>query len=140
MYAEYPTIFGSYLELTASDDRATALEALKRAIYLAWAASSTLPVDTGLTELPETEVRALMKTLDGAIKAGNVDEELRLMLAWYRDAFGAVFEHFGPVRSLDAFIRDVSSDDVRARAPAVIATDDRGQMGRYWRGVLSVDR
>jgi hypothetical protein len=140
MYAEYPTIFGSYVELARSEDPAVALEALKRGVFLAWAAARSLPVDTGLTELPESEVRELMKTLDAAIKAGRMDEELRLMLAWYRDAFGEVFDHFGPVRSLDSAIREVSSRDVQARAASLIRTEERGQLGRYWRHVLSAAR
>lgn len=137
MYAEYPAIFGEYLALAQSSaDEATALEALKRGVFLAWWSAFALPVETGLAELPETEVRELMKALDSAIRSGHVDEELRLMLAWYRDAFGDVFEHFGPVRSLDTFIRDVSTSDVRARMPVVTKTADRGQMGRYWRRSL----
>ena len=138
MYAEYPTIFGEYVELARSAaDEQTALEALKRGVFLAWRAANAIPVETGLAELPETEVREIMKVLDAAIKAGRGDEELRLMLAWYRDAFGVVFDHFGPVRSLDTFIRDVSWPGARERARAIIDTDDRGQMGRYWRGVVA---
>ncbi|HEX4684759.1 MAG TPA: hypothetical protein VH277_18720 [Gemmatimonadaceae bacterium] len=138
MYAEYPAIFGSYLELARdSQDQATALEALKRAVFLAWRSFSALPVETGLAELPETEVRELMEVLETAIKTGAVDEELRLMLAWYRDVFGYVFDHFGPVRSLDPFIMEVSATDVRGRGPLVIRRADRGQLGLYWTGVLT---
>lgn len=138
MYAEYPTIFGEYVELAGSAaDEVASLEALKRGVFLAWRAANAVPVETGLAELPETDVREIMKVLDAAIKSGRVDEELQLMLAWYRDALGVVFEHFGPVRSLDTFIRNVSWPDARARARAIINTDDRGQMGRYWRDVIA---
>jgi hypothetical protein len=145
MYAEYPAIFGEYLMLARSQpaetaDQTTALEALKRGVFLAWRAGNAIPVETGLAELPETEMREMMSVLDAAIKSGRVDEELELMLAWYRHAFGDVFEHFGPVRSLDGFIRDMSSVDIRARAAVVMRTHDRGQMGHYWRGVLAEAR
>jgi hypothetical protein len=137
MYAEYPAIFNSYLELARSAaDPATALEALKRAVFLVWWSVNALPVETGLTDLPETEARELMELLDSAIKSERADDELRLMLAWYRDAGGYVFEHFGPVRSLDQFIREVSSSDVRRAGRDVIRTSDRGQLGRYWKSVL----
>ncbi|HXT15683.1 MAG TPA: hypothetical protein VN706_08640 [Gemmatimonadaceae bacterium] len=137
MYAEYPAIFRSYVELARdSADPAIALEALKRAVFVAWASFGALPVDTGITELPETEVRELMGQLDADLAAGRADDELRFMLAWYRDAFGYVFDHFGPVRSLDAFIRDISSEDVRRRGADVIGGGERGQMGRYWAGLL----
>lgn len=138
MYAEYPAIFASYLDLArGGGEAATALEALKRAVFLAWWSSTALPVSTGVTELAEGQVRELMMELDSAIRSGRVDDELRMMLAWYRDNFGYVFEHFGPVRSLDGFIRDIASSEIRRQGAALIRVDDRGQMGRYWRGVLS---
>jgi hypothetical protein len=137
MYAEYPTIFGSYLELArGSQDPGIALEALKRAVFLAWWSFNALPVETGLAELPESDVRELMLVLERAIHAGTVDEELRLMLAWYRETFGYPFDHFGPVRPLDDFIGELSSIDVRQRGVAIIRRDDRGQLGRYWSQIL----
>ena len=138
LYAEYPTIFGSYLELARdSHDGATALEALKRSVFLAWWSSNAPPVETGLAELPESEVRELMAVLEHAIHTGAVDEELRLMLAWYRETFGYPFDHYGPVRPLDEFIGDLSSNDVRERGAAGIRRHDRGQLGRYWSQVLA---
>jgi hypothetical protein len=138
LYAEYPTIFGSYLELARdSQDTNIALEALKRAVFLAWWSVNALPVETGLAELPESEVRELMLVLERAIHAGAVDEELRLMLAWYRETFGYPFDHYGPVRPLDEFIGELSSADVREQGSAVIRRHDRGQLGRYWSRVLA---
>lgn len=138
MYAEYPTIFGSYLELARdSQAPAIALEALKRAIFLAWWSFNAVPVESGLTELPESEVRELMLELERAIHVGAVDEELRLMLVWYRETFGYPFDHFGPVRHLDEFIGDASLTDVRERVPSAIRGADRGQLGRYWSQVFA---
>jgi hypothetical protein len=132
MYAEYPAILGAYVELTTESEHApTQLEALKRAVFLCWYAYVALPVNTGLAELPESEVRAVMEDLEHTIVSGRADEELRAMLACYRDDFGEVFDFFGPVRSLDAFIRDISSQDARELLGRSTWTG-RGQLGMYW--------
>jgi len=82
-------------------------------------------------------VRELMRVLERALHAGAIDEELRLMLAWYRDTFGYPFDHFGPVRPLDQIVGNLSLTDVRDRGPAIIRRSDRGQLGRYWSQVLT---
>lgn len=135
MYAEYPAIVASYLELTGAAYPAMRVEALKRAVFLVWHSFNSLPVETGIAELPESDVRRVMEALDTAIAAGLADEELRAMLAWYRDSFGYPFDHFGPVRALDGFIRDLTSDEARERLRASTFTD-RGQLGAYWSTVL----
>jgi hypothetical protein len=137
MYAEYPAIFASYLELLASPvDAAIQLEALERAVFLAWYSLVELPVRSGLAELPESSIRGAMQELDTVIRSGRGDDELRAMLAWYHDRFSDPFELFGPVRSLEAFIAGVSPEDaLRLMAPASL--DGRGQLGDYWRRIVS---
>lgn len=132
MYAEYPAILGAYIELvTDSDDSGIRLEALKRAVFLVWHSFAVASVDSGISELSETTVREVMTLLDARLERGEADEELRLMLACYRDSFGYPFDYFGPVRSLDRFIRDVTSDDAR-RALIDNRFKNRGQLGTYW--------
>jgi hypothetical protein len=137
MYAEYPAIFSTYLDLLRSaDDPATRLEALKRSVFLAWYSVNALPVVSGIAELPETDVREVMRELDSAMAGGRVDEELRRMLRWYRDTFGYPFEHFGPVRHLSDFLDEEAG--LNAGAADVPKSDSfhgRGQMGEYWRMV-----
>lgn len=141
MYAEYPAIFKAYNELAGwPDDPARSLEALKRAVFLAWYSFTQLPVDTGIAELPETEVRQLIESLNSALKYDEIDDELRLMLAWYRGVFGYMFDHFGGVRGLDELIDGLPPDDALAelrliRSPADFA--ERGQLGDYWRRLLA---
>lgn len=133
MYAEYPAIFSSYVELARdAADPATAREALKRATFIAWYSFVELPVVSGIAELPESTVRELMELLDQTIRAGNADDELRLMLAWYAGTFGYPFEHFGPIRSLEEFTGGLPPDDVKRQASGV-GVADRGQLGLYWR-------
>jgi hypothetical protein len=141
MYAEYPAIFNAYVEpITVDEDRSKLLEVLKRAVFLAWCSFTQIPVETGIAELPESSVRYTIELLEAAIKNDKVDEELRLMLAWYRGVFGYMFDHFGGVRGLDDFIGDISAEDAREqlrrlRAPADFA--GRGQLGDYWRTIIA---
>ncbi len=139
MYAEYPAIFDTYLELISkpSGDAATALEALKRVVFLAWYAFKALPTLSGMAELPESAVRQAMSELERAIVAGRTDDELRRMLAWYRQDFGYVFDHFGPVRGLDAFIGEVVSDAMWHDHGNAARFSGRGQLGKYWTAALA---
>ena len=133
IYAEYPAIFGAYLELVLdADDPAIVTEALKRGIFIAWYGLQALPVTSGVAELPESAIRRLMTALDDRMAAGEVDEELRLMLAWYARKFGYVFEHFGPVRGLESLTAGVTPAEVAALAAEGARWPGRGQMGEYW--------
>ncbi|HEX2781586.1 MAG TPA: hypothetical protein VHM30_18925 [Gemmatimonadaceae bacterium] len=137
LYAEYPVIFTTYLDIARdADDAATALEALKRAVFLAWYGLSEPPVQSGIAELPETAIRNVLLELDRAIRNGTADDELRWMLAWYHAAFGYVFEHFGPVRALGPFIAGVAADEALAHRDERARFADRGQMGLYWAAAL----
>jgi hypothetical protein len=135
MYAEYPAIFNAYQEPIAADDPAAALEITKRTVFLVFCAFTQLPVDSGIAELPESRVRGVIESLTHDIKTGAVDEELRLMLAWYRGRFPFMFDYVGGVRGLDEFLGDLTADAAledmrRLRAPADFA--GRGQLGDYW--------
>ena len=133
IYAEYPAIFGGYLELVLdADDRTIVGEALKRALFIAWYGFMALPTVSAIAELPESAIRKLMTALGDTIAAGEADDELRVMLAWYVSEFGYVFEHFGPVRGLDALIAGVTPGQVAALAAASTRWTGRGQMGEYW--------
>jgi hypothetical protein len=132
LYAEYPAIFGAYLELVRlAADETIALEALKRVVFLAWWAFSAPSIDSGIAELPESSVREVMQLLESAIAGGRTDDELKSMLAWYHSRFGYVFEHFGPVRDLEDFVADVPVAEAQARVLAG-SFAGRGQLGVYW--------
>jgi hypothetical protein len=133
IYAEYPAIFGGYLELVLdADDAAIAGEALKRALFIAWYGFMALPVTSAIAELPESAIRKLMTALDDTIAAGDDDDELRVMLARYAGEFGHVFEHFGPVRGLGALIAGVTPAEIASLAGDSARWKGRGQMGEYW--------
>ncbi len=133
MYAEYPAIFSAYLELIhLSGDAAISLEALKRAVFLAWYSFKEPSIDSGIAELPESSVRDVMQSLGSAISGRRADSELRLMLAWYHRQFGYVFEHYGPVRDLESFVGGEAMEDVGAQLGPAAGFADRGQLGVYW--------
>ena len=133
IYAEYPAIFGGYLELALdADDAAVVAEALKRAVFIAWYGFQALPIVSAIAELPESAIRRLMGALADTIVAGDADAELRVMLAWYVGEFGYVFEHFGPVRGIDTLIADVARSEIAALAADAGRWAGRGQMGEYW--------
>lgn len=132
LYAEYPAIFAAYHELVLDGEDVEALEALKRALFIAWYSFHAPPTVSGIAELPESAIRRLLEALDDAIAAGRVDHELRSMLAWYDRQFGYVFEHFGPVRALPDFIAGADAQQIEALRAEATRHGGRGQLGRYW--------
>lgn len=135
LYAEYPAIIRAYFE-AADTDAETHLEVMKRTVFLIWHSFQALPVDSGIAEVAESTVREAFADLDWMIGNGTADDELRWMLAWYRDTFPEPFDTFGPVRSLDAFIRDVSTGEALERLRGGNFTG-RGQLGLYWASLLA---
>jgi hypothetical protein len=134
LYAEYPAIIRAYGEVSGPE-RETSLEVTKRTLFLIWHSFKALPVDSGISEVAESTVREVFARLEATIAGGRADDELRWMLAWYRDTFPEPFDTFGPVRSLDAFIRDVSTEDALDGLRASSFTG-RGQLGMYWSSLL----
>lgn len=133
LYAEYPAIIRSYFEAEGPEPE-TSLEVTKRTVFLVWHSFKALPVDSGISEVAESTVRDVFGALDHMI-ANDADEELRWMLAWYRDSFPEPFDTYGPVRNLDAFIRDVSTADALENLRESQFTG-RGQLGMYWSSLL----
>jgi len=136
LYGEYPAIIRSYLEAQGLEPE-TSLEAVKRTVFLVWHSFKVLPVDSGISEVAESTVRGVFTTLEYLIATGVADEELRWMLAWYRDSFPEPFDTYGPVRNLDSFIRDVSTEDALENLRASGFTG-RGQLGMYWSSLLGL--
>ena len=130
LYAEYPAIIRAYAEV-AGPEPETSLEVTKRTLFLIWHSFKALPVDSGISEVAESTVREVFASLERTIANGKADDELRWMLAWYRDTFEYPFEYFGSVRELDPFIRDIAGADA-PRFVARQARPDRGQLGTYW--------
>jgi hypothetical protein len=133
LYAEYPAVLGSYVEQLASP--AERPEALKRAVFLVWLGAIEPPPLSGIAELPDGYVREVMSTLEHDARSETIDEEFRMMLAWYHSILDLPFDLLGANRFVPEIIRDVSADAWRGRFTATQFAH-RGQLGHYWRSVL----
>jgi hypothetical protein len=133
LYAEYPAILKSYLELLARE--ADRREALKRAVFLVWWSALEAPPLSGMAELPERYARETMDALEDAVLRSELDDEFRMMLSWYNSVLAAPFELFGADRHMPQAIRDVPHDAWRSQFHAA-QFENRGQLGRYWRELV----
>lgn len=135
LYAEYPAIIRAYAEVIGPQPE-TSLEVTKRTLFLIWHSFKALPVDSGISEVAESTVREVFANLEHTIANGKADDELRWMLVWYRHTFPEPFDTFGPVRSLDEFIGDISTAEAldNLRDSSFVG---RGQLGMYWSSLLA---
>ena len=130
LYAEYPAILSGYLALL--DDEESALEALKRAVFLVWYSAMELPVTSGISELPESGVRATLDAIEAACREGRIDEEMRWMLAWYHGVGDSALLRVPGLRAVEATVAGVDPYAWRKASRSPDVMQDRGLLGRYW--------
>ena len=132
---EYRSIFNGYLDLI--EDPEQGLEALKRAVFLAWYSFAEPSWLTGLGDLPDYKVRSLMQTLDATL-AGGSDTELIEMLKYYIGVIPLPFDQYPQLQNVQSLIRGARAEDTPRRwRPS--ATQGRGEMGDYWKSLRSDD-
>lgn len=137
VYAEYAAVFGSYARLVSED--AEGLEALKRAAFLAWYGSVEPACLTGIADLPESGVRAVLEALDLRCREPEPDAELALMVAWYAHQEPLVFEQYPGLAGIGSVAaRTPVSERLGDAEPAQFT--GRGLLGRYWSAVLESRR
>ena len=131
VYAEAAAIHAAYVELAAPPE--SSLEALKRAVFLAWYAEAEPPCLTGVGDLDERAVRRTHELLAEAHEAGRIDDELAAMLGYYR---GVTDRHFtnSPLAGRLGFVAALEGHQREYPYPGFRERDhgSRGQMGRYW--------
>jgi hypothetical protein len=133
LYAEYPAILRSYLDLV--DDERSGLEALKRAVFIVWFGAIEPSPFSGISELPARYVRETMDALESRLRDDALDDELAAMLAWYQGVMPAVFELHGVTALVGRAILGVAHDGWRGRfTPSRFV--DRGQLGTYWQSLI----
>jgi len=133
LYAEYPAILRSYLDLLSDD--AAGHEALKRAVFLVWFSTMEPSPYSGISEFPEHHAREAMQVLEDRARTGALDEEFVLMLAWYQGIMSAAFELYGVNTFAAQAIVGVPHDGWLGRfVPSQFG--NRGQLGTYWQSVL----
>src|SRR4051794_15704252 len=130
LYGEYPAILHAYLELFSDPD--SALEALKRAVFLVWRAAMASPADSGIAPLPDGTVRVVIDELDAWSRRGEVDVELAWMLGRYHALGPTVLELYGASPRLVALAESAGADAWREAGITPATMLRRGQMGRYW--------
>lgn len=138
VYAEYPAILSGYLELL--DDEESALEAMKRAVFLIWYSGIEPAMESGIAELPELTVRATLDELEAVCRRQAYDEELQAMLAWYHQRGEHALLRVPGLNAVEALIEDAEPQawDRVTRSPSHMA--ERGLLGRYWMALGSGDR
>ncbi len=130
LYGEYPAIVNAYIELFA--DPESALEALKRALYIVWRGAMDVPVRTGIPPLPEATARAVLEELDTRLLRGGGDDELAWMTAWYHARGAFVLELYGATPRVITLAESTDSEAWRGARAIPERMAGRGQMGRYW--------
>lgn len=130
LYGEYPAIVRAYLELV--EDEGSALEAVKRAVFLVWRGAMAPPMETGIGPLPDGTSRGAMEQLDHLLRHGAADDELAWMLAWYYGKGSHVFELFGATGRVVALAEGSPPDAWRRIEIVTDSMRRRGQLGVYW--------
>lgn len=130
LYGEYPAIVRAYAELFA--DPESALEAVKRAVFLVWRGAMAPPAITGIAALSDSSSRAIIEELDARVRRGDTDRELAWMLAWYQLEGRFVFELYGGTPRLLTFAAQLPAETWRSAGITPASMSQRGQLGRYW--------
>jgi len=135
MFGEYPAIVSAYIELY--DDEESALEAVKRTLFLVWRGAMFSPDVTGIAAMPESTSRVVLEELDDAIRNDMGDDELAWMLAWYRASGEFALELLGATPRVLRWQDDLPADAWRGAGVGEPSMRRRGQMGAYWRALAA---
>lgn len=127
VYAAWHDIVSRYVDLANKGD----LEALKRALYFAWAERSMGHLITGIKDLDKDTIRKALGIADKLARDGRLDEELQWMLPYYYIVAPLFLDQF---KDLDALRQASLENPFLYRRRCLDASfDHRGQMGEYWR-------
>jgi len=134
VYAVWQDIFRQYVALAKQGDT----EALKRALYLAWAERSQGPILSGVKDLDRGLLRELLGIADDLARTGGLDAELGWMLPYYYLVEPSYIEQFEGFEDL----RQVSERGpfLYRRACLESSFDNRGHMGEYWKSKQAILR
>jgi len=127
VYGAWRDIFGQYVTLARESD----LEALKRALYFAWAERSMSRLITGIRDLDEEQMRETFEIADKLAREDRLDTELQWMLPYYYLVERSYLDRF---EDLDALKHASREHPLLYRQRALDASfNQRGQMGDYWK-------
>ena len=126
IYEEWRFLFEQYTELAKAGD----MEALKRAIFLAWYEVAEPGTLSGLKDFPRKEVVSLMEYLNQQLVLGLRDNELKWMLPYYY----MIAEWYIPENSNVSALVTYSSENGSLFKSSLQKNSfgDRGLLGEYW--------
>ena len=133
-YGEYPAILTAYVALFT--DAAAGLEALKRAVFLAWYAGSAPPSVSAIRELPEHAVRTTVASWSAGCSAAAATTSCagcsRGTTATGRGCSTCTAP--GPRSQISWRVSRWTRGAPRASRRR--RSMNRGQLGQYWRSML----
>lgn len=132
VFHRYSELFLSYLAL--AEPPSSNVEALKRAVFLAWYELSEPTFLSGVGDVPEDARRRLVALLDSL--GVRLDDEFRWMLAWYFHLSDFAFPDLDSHPDLKVILR---SEDPMGWIRHRHTSDrmrGRGLMGEYWISVF----
>jgi hypothetical protein len=133
VFAAWREIFQQYASLARDD-----LEALKRALYLAWTQHSQSPLSSGVKDLDEKTIQEVLAAADELAGKGKLDEELRWMLSYYYLVEPRYLDRFDDLDDLKRLSRQ---DALLYRGECLKCSfQNRGHMGQYWKSKQAVLR
>lgn len=125
IFSEYKIIHEEYAKLSDGS-----VESLKRGLFLQWYSNVEPNYLTGISELDEKFERKIIINLKKLIDRNEADDELISMLNYYL-SWDWVFEKFIDI------VEFKIADDVQNNITTEMETDERGQMGVYWKSVIT---
>jgi hypothetical protein len=134
VYRKYAKVVEAYWR--RSGDGVEGREALRRTVFLLWCSATQPCCLTGLGEINATMQDEVIYDLDRACEDGQLDAQLRWMLAYYHAQYPIVFRRFTSASALQQLLLDASGDEWRATDPTPHDFAERGLMGRFWLQVL----
>lgn len=123
IYEAWRKIFAEYVALARSGN----LEALKRALFLAWYEQAEPSPLSGLYLLDAEAKKEVLQMLEDLARQDQLDEELKLVLPYYY----AVADWYLPA-GFNALLK-ASKTDVDLRSLLSCTFENRGQLGEYWK-------
>ena len=129
IYDAWEWLFAEYVAVARQGD----LEAIKRALFLAWYALAEPGELSGIGRLDPDLKMDVFATVNNLAAHDQLDDELEWMLPWYY----LIAEYYLP-RGFPA-MEDVSKTDPHQYKDGCLefSFDNRGQMGKYWKSIQS---
>ncbi|WP_417372254.1 hypothetical protein [Gelidibacter japonicus] len=122
---EYKNVHNEYSKLSEKN-----IEALKRGLFIQWYSITEPNYVTGINKLDEKSERKIITDLKTRIDQNEADKELIWMLNYYLN-WDYVFDRFKDIIAFDKIIQEKDADKPN------IKTDERGQMGIYWKSITT---